>query len=183
MRNQKHIASRYSCALFETAVAAKVEQAVLSDLQWFATLLIDNNSYRRVLESLISARIKSSIFEDVIKKRPIQKFVANLVRILLINNRFNLFKEVSNCYESLLKKDKGVITVVVESASFIDEAMEQEIVSAFGVKRRQLDIKYHIDKSLLQGMVFKFDSKILDCSVRNKIQKIRKELLEAPLAS
>lgn len=102
---------------------------------------------------------------------------ANLVRLLVRNDRVGLLPEIARQYELLKREHQGVLKVQVRSAYAVDAEQEQAIAAALKARlKRDIEIAAVEDPSLLGGIVIRAGDLVIDGSVRGRLQKLASEL-------
>ena len=104
----------------------------------------------------------------------IKNIVNNFVNLLIINNDVSKADKVSQVFSSLWNKENKIVESEVTTSNKLD-AESQESLKKFLIKEskaKEIIIKENIDKSILGGMIIKYNDKILDRSLKTKIKNL-----------
>ncbi|PIR57645.1 MAG: ATP synthase F1 subunit delta [Parcubacteria group bacterium CG10_big_fil_rev_8_21_14_0_10_38_31] len=104
----------------------------------------------------------------------IKNIVNNFVNLLIINNDVSKADKVSQVFSSLWNKENKIVESEVTTSNKLD-AESQESLKKFLIKEskaKEVIIKENIDKSILGGMIIKYNDKILDRSLKTKIKNL-----------
>jgi F-type H+-transporting ATPase subunit delta len=169
------LAGRYARALFELAQEQKAVDAVSADLA----------SLRRAMEtsSDLNRLVRSPVFgaEDQAKalKAVLEKMGANALSIkfvLLVAQKRRLFvlTQIIRQYEHLVAKSRGETEAEVTAARALNDAeidaLKAALKSSLG-KEPRLHAK--VDPALLGGLIVKVGSRMIDSSLRTKLDGLR----------
>lgn len=178
--NKGYIAKRYALALFN-AVSHEEKEVILTDL---ADLKVGVDKQVVLKKNLFSASsplaMKREALKLVLAGKKIHRTVSKLLTMLVRNNRTNCLDEICHQYQRLVREYKGEVYVVIESAEPLTEDASNDIGTALSKAMKKVAIiENKIKEGLLGGIVLRFDYKMLDCSLRNKLQKMEKALLSS----
>ncbi|NRB10356.1 MAG: ATP synthase F1 subunit delta [Rickettsiaceae bacterium] len=164
----------YSLALFYNAKLLGVEETILKQLTKFSDIINTTKQVNYALCSpIVAADNKKNIILLFAKKLKFAKVTSQFLLKLVDNNRFDLLPEMLNCYTKLLDDDKGIKTVELVSALKL-EKKSLEIIRKYLANSLNQTIKITTkeDKELLGGVVIKYDSNFIDCSVKGALNKV-----------
>jgi F-type H+-transporting ATPase subunit delta len=103
----------------------------------------------------------------------------NFVTALAENNDLRLFEEIAAEFHKLELNKKGIKQVEVTSAHPINKENEQQIIAELNkLVKGQLELKKKVDENLIGGVVIKFDDQMLDASVKNNLEQLKKDITE-----
>lgn len=102
----------------------------------------------------------------------------NFVKLLAENQRLNLLPEIAELFEQYRTEQDRIINVKVTSVYPLDKT-EQENVMQRLKKRLQRDVtlEYHLDETLIGGMIIRADDEVIDSSLRTKLNRLRTALV------
>lgn len=126
---------------------------------------------------------RTAVLEDVLPKLGLEKDLANLLRLMLRNDRMSLLPEVVDSFIELADEAANRVRVVVETAEPLGPQLEAEVRAALEkVTGKTVLIQTRVDASLIGGLVARVGGKVYDASVRNRLQTLRQTLLSASVA-
>lgn len=101
----------------------------------------------------------------------------NFVRLLVANRRLNLAGLISEQFEQFRADEEGYVEVAVRTAYPLDEAESERLASALGqALGRQPRLNVQVDADLIGGVLIKAGDRVIDASVRGRIQRLAKRL-------
>lgn len=170
------VVKSYSEALFANSINNGVEQKVLKQLMVCSKLFQEVGIFREIMTSpIVLNSDKDKIIRYLAKKLNLEQIVVRFFNILIKNIRFSLLSFITQQYKFLLEEAKGIKHVDVISASKLGNK-EIAIIKQFLSKELNKIIKIKVieDNTLIGGVVIKYDSKLLDLSVKGVISRIEK---------
>jgi F-type H+-transporting ATPase subunit delta len=175
-------AGRYANALFELARDAKQLDAVKADLARFEELRAGNPELDRLVRSpVFGADEKLKALSAILDKAGIGGLAANFLRVLTANRRLSAARDVIRAFRALLAQHRGEVTAQVTVAEKLNdknlEALKDALKSKTGGKDIDLEIK--IDPAIIGGLIVKVGSRMVDSSLRTKLNSIRIAMKEA----
>jgi len=169
------LAGRYASALFELADEKKSLDAVAADLKSLKTLIDESDDLRRLLRSpIISRGDQARAMEAVLDKAGAGDLVKRFVGLVAENRRLFALRQMIDAYLAELASRRGEITAEVVSAQPLDDASRQRLAEAlkrFAGQRVTVDLK--VDPSLIAGLVVKVGSRMIDSSLRTKLNRMQ----------
>ena len=176
------MAGRYATALFELARDEKAVDAVRADLEAFATLLDDSEDLRRLVRSpVFSADEQSKALASVLDKAGLKGLAANFLLLVASNRRLFAVRDMIRGFRALVAKHKGEVTADVTVAEKLSdthlEALKSALKSVTGGKAVDLNVK--IDPAIIGGLTVKLGSRMVDSSLRTKLNAIKHAMKEA----
>ena len=92
-------------------------------------------------------------------------------------NRFDLIYDIIKIYGSLLDEINGIARVEVISAVELNDMEQGDIQAKLASKlKKQIVIKYKIDRSIIAGLVIKMGDDIIDMSIARKLENYKMAL-------
>ncbi len=168
------ITGRYAVALFELALEGKALKAVESDMASLKDLLAESADLRELVSSpLISRDEQSKGITAVAKTAELSDLTTKFLGILAANRRLNTLKGSIASFEKLVAHHKGEVSAEVVSAHALTKTqlteLKKKLKSAVG---RDVSIEASIDETLLGGLKVKVGSRMVDSSLRTKLDNL-----------
>ena len=175
------VSGRYATALFELARDENSIDAVKAELDRFAAMLDESADLKRLVRSpVFAAEAQLKALSAVLEKAEITGVSANFLKVLAANRRLFAVSEVIRAFNALVAKFKGEATADVTVAETLSdknlEALKAALKSVTG-KDVTLDVK--VDPSIIGGLVLKLGSRMVDSSLRTKLNSIKNAMKEA----
>jgi F-type H+-transporting ATPase subunit delta len=176
------MAGRYATALFELARDDKAVDAVKADLDAFDALLNDSEDLRRLVRSpVFGAEEQGKALAAVLGKAGIKGLTANFLLLVASNRRLFAVRDMIRAFRALVAKHKGEVTADVTVAEKLSdthlEALKSALKSVTGGKAVDLNVK--IDPAIIGGLTVKLGSRMVDSSLRTKLNSIKHAMKEA----
>jgi F-type H+-transporting ATPase subunit delta len=176
------MAGRYAGALFELALEEKAVDSVKKDLEAFDALIADNPDLNRLVRSpVFGVDDQLKAISAILAKAGITGIAANFLRVITTNRRLFALREIIRGYRALVARHKGEISAQVTVAEKLSdthlEALKSALTSVTGGKAMDLDVK--IDPAIIGGLVVKVGSRMVDSSLRTKLNAIKFAMKEA----
>jgi F-type H+-transporting ATPase subunit delta len=173
-------AIRYARALFDTALAEKIDPAeIYRDLRDFAALAAGHDTLGRILTNpAIPASRKRAVVEQLIARAgSLQPPVAKLLLLLAERDRLALLSAVAQSYERRLMDHQKIVQAELVTAVSLPEdrmrALQTGLARATG---REVRLAARIDPSIIGGAVARIGSTVYDGSVTRQLERMRETL-------
>jgi F-type H+-transporting ATPase subunit delta len=175
------VSGRYATALFELARDQKVVDEVKADLERFEGLLIESADLKRLVRSpVFAAEAQSRALSAVLDKAGIAGISANFLKVLTANRRLFVVADVIRAYRALVAKFKGEATADVTVAEALsDKNLDALKVALKSVTGKDVALNVKVDPSIIGGLVVKLGSRMIDSSLRTKLNSIKHAMKEA----
>jgi F-type H+-transporting ATPase subunit delta len=175
------VSGRYATALFELARDEKSIDAIKADLDRFDGMLGDSADLTRLVRSpVFSADTQSKALAAVLDKAGISGIAANFLRVLTANRRLFVVSEVIRAFRALVAKFKGEATAdVIVAETLSDKNLDALRTALKTVTGKDVALNVKIDPSIIGGLVVKLGSRMVDSSLRTKLNSIKHAMKEA----
>ena len=176
------MAGRYAGALFELALEGKAVDAVKADLEKFEQLLADNPDLGRLVRSpVFGAEEQLRALSAILDKAGIKGIAANFLRVITTNRRLFAVRDMIRAFRALVARHRGEVTAQITVAEKLSDknfdALKDALKSVTGGKDIDFDVK--IDPSIIGGLIVKVGSRMVDSSLRTKLNSIKIAMKEA----
>jgi len=174
------MAGRYATALFELALEANALDAVLADLRTFEGLVDESEDLRRLVRSpVFAAEVQGKALAAVLDKAGIGGLAAQFLQVVTANRRLFAVGAIVRAYRALVARHKGEVTAQVTVAEPLSDVHRDEIRNALNaVTGKDVRIDVKIDPSIIGGLVVKLGSRMVDSSLRTKLNALRHVMKE-----
>jgi F-type H+-transporting ATPase subunit delta len=175
------MAGRYATALFELALAENALDAVKADLDRFDALLAESADLARLVRSpVFGAEEQTKALAAVLDRAGIGGLAAKFLKVVTSNRRLFAVRDIIKGFRALVARHKGEVTAEVTLAEQPSEqhlAAVKDALKAVTKKDVRVDVK--VDPSLIGGLVVKLGSRMVDTSLRTKLNAIKLAMKEA----
>ena len=169
------VAGRYATALFDLAVEQGVIDPTANDLASLQAMIDESDDLRRLIRSPIFSRAQQCAAMDaVLEKADLSQMVRNFVAVVAQNRRLFAVEGMIRAYREFVARHRGEVTAEVVSAAPLSEsqrtAVEQALKQAVG---SNVTVNTEVDPDLIGGMIVRVGSRMVDSSLRTKLQRLQ----------
>jgi F-type H+-transporting ATPase subunit delta len=171
--------STYAEALFEAARERDELEEVLSDFGEFTGALHESEELRLFFYGgQIPERQKRRALDGLTEG--MKTSTTNFLKVLVDNGREEILEEVLARYEELVKEHLGKIEVEVTTAVDLSDDQLDRLKERLGgvLEAREIILETNVDPGLIGGAVFRFGGRLMDGSIRGRLQSLREGMLE-----
>jgi F-type H+-transporting ATPase subunit delta len=175
------MAGRYALALFELARDERALDAVKADLDKFTALIAESPDLERLVRSpVFSAEEQTRALAAVLDAAGIGGLAGNFLKVVASNRRLFAASDIIAAFRTLLARHRGEVSAEVTVAEPLDakhgEAITAALKSITGGKEVGLNVK--VDPAIIGGLVVKLGSRMVDTSLRTKLNAIKQAMKE-----
>jgi F-type H+-transporting ATPase subunit delta len=169
---------RYAQAVFELALERNELEVWQAGLKKMADLTTD----QELMALLQNPRIQFDAKKDLLKKRlgDLHPLVMNLAVLLVTKGNLYRSRDIFQKYNNLLDIHRGVERAEVTTA-FPLGAKEEERISRRlgGIIDHKVVMESHLDPSIIGGFIARMGDMLIDGSIRQRLESLKKSLVEA----
>ncbi|MEX2249270.1 MAG: F0F1 ATP synthase subunit delta, partial [Parvibaculum sp.] len=175
------MAGRYATALFELADAQNALDATAADLGAITRMLNESSDLTRLVRSpVFSADEQGRAFAAVLDKAGASTLVKNFIGLVIRNRRLFALPGMISAYTAILAKTRGEMTADVVSAHPLKDAQLESLKASLKTATgKDVRIDTRVDASLLGGLVVKVGSRMIDSSLKTKLNSLQIAMKEA----
>jgi len=175
------MAGRYATALFELALESKAVDQVQSDLKAFDALIVSSGDLARLVRSpAFSAEEQTKALSAVLDKAGLTGIAANFLKVVSSNRRLFAVQDMIRGFNALVAAHKGETSAQVTVAEPLNDARMNDIRDALKqVTGKDVRIDVTVDPSIIGGLRVKLGSRMVDASLRTKLNSIKIAMKEA----
>lgn len=173
------IAKRYADALFATAMRRDTANELEDDCRQFCRLLEINPGLKQyILSPQVRTEDKTALLTNSLGDSVSPLFMSFLF-LLIQKERFYFIEEIASAYIELHEQHRGIQKATAISAVPLDEALKGKLIKKLEQEtQKTIRLKTKVDPAIIGGMIVIINNKILDGSVRHKLEKMRATLKE-----
>ncbi len=175
------MAGRYATALFELALESNAIDAVTSDLAKFEAMIAESPDLARLVRSpVFTSDEQSRAVGALLDKVGIGGLAAKFLKLVAQNRRLFAIGDITRGYKAMVAKHKGEVTAQVTVAEKLSDARLAEIKAALkSVTGKDVLVDVQIDPAIIGGLIVKIGSRMVDSSLRTKLNAIKFAMKEA----
>lgn len=169
------LAGRYATALFELAQEEKSVEAVERDFAALHEMIAGNADLDRFVRAPIYSRDEQKKGMDALLRRiEAAPLTVRFVLTLAQKRRLFALTDIIRAFGKLLSHQRGEVDAQVTSAQPLSESQTAELKSTLKAKLgRDARLQLNVDPSLLGGLIVKVGSRMIDSSLRTKLEGLR----------
>jgi F-type H+-transporting ATPase subunit delta len=175
------IASRYATAVFELSKDAKGLKALETDINAMSDALEGSEDLRNLIISpLYSRDQQADAIEGVAKKMKLSKTMTNTLALMASKRRLFVVPQLIASLRTKIADYKGEVTADVVSAKALTKTQSDKLAKTLKASvGSDVIINATVDEDLIGGLVVKVGSKMIDTSVRSKLNALQNTMKEA----
>jgi len=171
---QASLAGRYAIALFELGREEEKLEAVAASLAAVRQALAESPEFRALTTSpLIGREEAQRAVAAAAGAMNLDPIATNFLGVLARNRRLGQLEGVIRAFDMLAARHRGEIKAEVVSAHALDDgqvdAIRQNLRTRFG---SDIAVDLHVDPAILGGLVVKVGSRMIDGSIRTKLNNL-----------
>jgi F-type H+-transporting ATPase subunit delta len=175
----EEIAEVYARALFEVAKEHDALDRVHDELGEFAAALSDDRTLQVFLFSpYFSSDEKRDGVAKIVSDAD-ERFV-NFLELLAERHRMPALFRIKRDFDALWAEENKLLPVTVTSAVELDEGLVKEIGQRIEDQTgRRVELSSNVDPDVLGGLMVRVGNMVLDGTVRNRLERLRKQVAKA----
>jgi F-type H+-transporting ATPase subunit delta len=172
------VAGRYAAALYDLAKESSKVAEVEADLVKFQGLLDMSDDLKRMVRSpVIASDDQAKAIDVVLAKVGIAGLAGNFFKMIAANRRLFAVQDMIKSFRAIAAKERGEVSAQVVSAVELNDAqtadLKQTLKASVG---KDVTLNASVDPSLLGGLIVKVGSRMIDSSLRTKLQSLKTQL-------
>nr|WP_281066384.1 F0F1 ATP synthase subunit delta [Xanthobacter flavus] len=174
------MAGRYATALFELAREAGAVDSVKADLDRLSAMIAESADLARLVKSpVFSAEEQLKAITAVLGQAEISGLAGNFVKLVAQNRRLFALPRMISDYAALVAAQRGETTAQVTVAAPLSDthfaALKEALAQQTG---KDVNLDVTVDPSILGGLIVKLGSRMVDASLKTKLNSIRHAMKE-----
>jgi F-type H+-transporting ATPase subunit delta len=174
--NDSKISVRYSRALFHSALEKKILDEVNQDMILIGEICKTPEMKEFLNSPIIVPSKKTGIFHNILKGH-VEEITLSLIGLVVKNGRESFLPAIARVFIHETLRHKGITKSVLTTAVSVDAKVKKEITGMISkVFNTKAELEEVIDPDIIGGFILRVDDNYIDASVRNKLNKVKKEL-------
>lgn len=171
------VAKTYAEAMFTLALDVDSVEKFKQDVKLVEASFDEVEGVNKFLASVKVAKAdKKEVFNSSFKGK-IAEEVINFLNVLVDRGRIALYKDIFHEFYHLCNEQLGIKEGVVETARPLAEGKIAELEKALSKDGVKVELKAKLNTTLISGFRIIFDDKIIDTSMKKKINQMNEMLL------
>ncbi len=175
------VAGRYASALYALASDERQTAEVAASLASLQTMISGSADLRRLVRSpVFSSAEQTRALNALLEKAAISGIAANFVRLVAAKRRLFALSDMIRDYNKLYDAARGLTRAEVTSAAPLSDAEVADLKDQLRGKAAGQDValSVKIDPAIIGGLIVKLGSRMVDGSLRTKLNAIRTAMKE-----
>jgi F-type H+-transporting ATPase subunit delta len=175
----EEIAEVYARALFEAAKENDVLDRVHDELGEIVDALEESDELKMFFFSpYFSAEEKKDAVDQVVSGA--DERTVNFLKLLAERHRLPVLFRIRSDFDELWAEERKLLSVSVTSAVELDDKLVKDIGKRIEEQTgRDVELSSRVDPYVLGGLVVRVGNMVLDASVRNRLEQLRKQVAKA----
>ena len=175
----EEIASVYARSLFEVAQEQEKLDKVRDEIGEFADAMNESRELQVFLFSpYFSTKEKTEGLDKAVSGA--DETVVNFLKLLIENHRMPVIFRVRRGFDELWEEENKLLPVQVTSAIELDKNTVKQIGDKIAEQTgRKVDLSAKVEPDILGGIVVRVGNSVLDASIRNRLENLRKQVARA----
>ncbi len=180
----KLISKTYGEALFELAVEENKVDAFMEEITLIQQILVTEQDFGKFMNHpKILKEDKTEVLENVFKGRISPELLGFLI-LIVTKDRYGEIDSILDYFLTEIKKYKGIGVAYVTTATALhaeqQAKVEQRLLETTDYKK--MEMHYAVDEGLIGGMVIRIGDRVVDSSIKTKLNDLTRQLLKIQLA-
>ena len=174
------IAARYATAIFELAREGNSLDKLESNLDDLSAALDDSADLRALVGSPVLSRAEQGTgITAVADKMGLVPELRNGLALMASKRRLFVLPQLVALLAGMIAEDKGEVSAEVTSAKALSKAQSDKLAKTLKARiGRDVKLKTTVDESLIGGLVVKVGSKMIDTSIRSRLDSLQNAMKE-----
>ena len=180
----KLVSKTYGDALFELAKEQDKMDELAKEVKAVQTVLAQNPEFSKLMNHpKVGKDEKLQVVKEVFETRA-DKELVGFLRLIVEKDRYADIDAILAYFIDRVKEEKGIGVAYVTSAVILSEIqkkfVEEKLIET--TKFKEMEMNFAIDETLIGGLVIRIGDKVVDSSIKTKLNELTKQLMNIQLA-
>lgn len=178
------VAERYAQALFELGDEAGILSSLTEKLRDFSLSFEGSKQLRATLGNpVLPIEERLAIVSDVAKKIGVPDLGVKGLQVMAKRGRLPALRATVVRLTELSDEKNGILRASVTTASKMPDSYYESLSSKLSAAtQKKIILERSVDEDLVGGAIARVGDKLIDGSIRGKLQKVERDLLSAVAA-
>ena len=171
----------YALALYELAKENSEIEKIEEDIKNLNKLLDENINFKEIiLNPTVDKEDKGKVLSEISKLYNFCETLHSFLGFVSKKNRLFFISKIIESFLNLISKNKGELNAKLISSKELSTEEQKEIEKELSENfKSKLNIQYKYDPDLIGGLIIQVGSIMVDTSIKTKLKKLEKNMLEA----
>lgn len=179
----KLVSRAYGEALFALAQEKNLSRGMMEEIRQLRAVLEQNPEFDRLMKHPgISKQEKISAVENVFHGR-VSDELAGFLRLVVEKERYGELQAVFDYFTDRVREEERIGVAYVATAVELTESQRESVRKRLleTTSYRTMEMHYSVDASLIGGMVIRINDRVVDSSIKTKLNALTRQLLQIQL--
>jgi F-type H+-transporting ATPase subunit delta len=169
------LAGRYALAVFELAQEERAVETVAADFSTLKQLMAESPELTRLIRAPVFSREEQAAgMNGVLHRMEAAPLTRRFILLLASKRRLFALPDIIRAYGNMVSRQKGEMSAQVTSARPLSDDEIAELKSILRSKlSKEVKLDSRVDPSLLGGLIVQVGSRMIDSSIRTKLNGLR----------
>lgn len=174
------IAVRYATAVYDIAKETKSVDAIEKDIDALQGAMADSADFRNLISSPIYTRDEQAgAIGAIAKKMKLSGTMASTLGLMAQKRRLFVLPQLLSTLRAVIATEKGEVTADVISAKALTKAQADKLSKTLNASTgKTVTLNATVDESLIGGLIVKVGSRMIDTSIRAKLNSLQNAMKE-----
>ena len=171
----------YALALYEISKENSETDKIENEMKSFQQLLKESSDFKEmILSPTVSKEDKKNVIFAITDKNNFSVNLKKFLGFVALKNRLFYLNNIIESFLNLVSKNKGELKAKLISSKKLSKDEKKKIQDDLSKDFKfSFDLDYIYDPSLIAGLIIQIGSTMIDTSVKTKLKKLEKNMLEA----
>lgn len=180
----KLVSKTYGDALFELALENDTVDTLYEEAMAVDEVFLDNDELIKLLNHpKIDKDKKIQIIEEIFKGK-VSDDMTGFLTVIVRKDRYNDIDDIMKCFIDEVREYKKIGVAYVTSAIELSDKQKKDVEKRLldTTQYEVFDMNYTVDERVIGGMIIRIGDRVVDSTIKSKIEKMSRELLKIQLA-
>jgi len=171
----------YAIALYELSKENSELEKVSENMKSLNELLVVSLDFKEaILNPTVSKEDKQKVISLIAEKNSFSETLKKFLSFIAIKNRLFFLGKIIESFLNIVSKNKGELKAKLISSKKLSEAEQLQVQNELSKDfKSHLNIDYKYDPDLIAGLIIQIGSVMVDTSIKTKLKKLEKNMIEA----
>ena len=171
----------YAIALYELSKESNEVDKIEEGLKNLKKLLNESVDFKQmILNPAISKEDKKNVIFKIADQNNFSQVIKKFLGFIITKNRLFFLSKIITSFLNLVSNNKGELKAKLVSSKKLSIQEQKNIQTELSkVFKSQLNINYEYNSDLIAGLTIQIGSVMIDTSIRTKLKKLQKNMIEA----
>ena len=171
----------YALALYQLAKESSELDKVEEGIKSLSKLLKDSPDFKEaILNPTVAKEDKKNVLLAIAEKNNFSNILKKFLSFISIKNRLFFLNKICDTFLNLISSNKGELKAKIVSSNKLTEEEKKMILKELSENfKSSLNINYEYNPDLIAGLTIQIGSTMIDTSIRSKLKKLEKSMVEA----